>query len=88
MYLPRPSKGVKFPPKIVCFYWLRGSNFTLLEDSGKFSSLHHPTQPKAINLQGIWWVKGEGELGPPTQSNDFGGGSLAVVVFVHLKVAP
>ena len=33
MCIPGPSKGVKFQPP-VCFWWLRGSNFRPLEDSG------------------------------------------------------
>ncbi len=33
-YIPRPSKDVKFQPQTVCFWWLRGSNFKPLEDSG------------------------------------------------------
>ena len=31
---PGPSKGIKFQPQTVCFWWLCGINFTSLEDSG------------------------------------------------------
>ena len=58
LYIPKPSKGVKFQPQ-VCFWWLRGSNFTPLEDSGinkpllfKINSLTRKTCMK-IELKSI-----------------------------------
>ena len=51
--VPRPSKGVKFQPQTVCFWWLNGTN---LEDSG--ICFFHPEMWRRILFWLIFFRKG------------------------------